>query len=157
MHFQVTAEHIKRQNRKSVYLTIFLLLLSAGSVAAILNAESVSKKLFALIGLFIFAQAIYRAYKVRTEGDKSYPTLELDEKQGTISVAYEDVVVKVDITQIKNLRLQYKSSALESVLVTTSAGQDMRFEGYENLDVLAESLKRLTPADRVSNAKFYHR
>jgi len=85
------------------------------------------------------------ADKVRTEGDKSYPTLELDEKQGTISVAYEDVVVKVDITQIKNLRLQYKSSALESVLVTTSAGQDMRFEGYEKLDVLAESLIRLTP------------
>jgi hypothetical protein len=81
MHFQVSAEHVKRQNRKSVYLTIFLLLLSAGCVAAILNAESVSKKLFALIGLFIFAQAIYRAYKVRTEGDKSYPTLELDEKQ----------------------------------------------------------------------------
>jgi hypothetical protein len=157
MHFQVTAEHIKRQNRKSVYLTLFLLLLSAGCVGALFNTASASKKLFALIGLFFLAQTIYRAYKIRKEGDKSYPTLDLDEKHGTISVAHEDVVVKVDITQIKNLRLQYKSSALESVLVTTSAGQDMRFEGYENLEVLAESLKRLTPADRVSNAKFYHR
>ena len=157
MHFQVTNEHVSRQNRKSVYLTIFLLLLSAGCVAALFNAASVSNKLFSLIGLFVFAQTIYRTYKVRKEGDKSYPTLELDEKQGALSVAYEDVVVKVDITQIKNLRLQYKSSVLESVLVTTSAGQDMRFEGYENLEVLAESLKRLTPADRVSNAKFYHR
>ena len=157
MHFQVTAEHIKRQNRKSVYLTLFLLLLSAGCIGALFNTASISKKLFALIGLFFFAQTIYRAYKIRKEGDKSYPTLELDEKEGTISVAYEDVVVKVDITQIKNLRLQHKSSALESVLVTTNAGQDMRFEGYENLEVLAESLKRLIPADRVSNAKFYHR
>ena len=153
MHFQVTTEHIKKQNRKSVYLAIFLLLLSA----ALFNAASVSKQLFALIGLYFVGQIIYRAYKTRKYGDSSYPTLELDEKAGTISVAYRDVVVKVDITQIKNLRLQYKSSVLESVLVTTSAGQDMRFEGYENLEVLAESLKRLTPADRVSNAKFYHR
>nr|WP_315471837.1 hypothetical protein [uncultured Rhodoferax sp.] len=153
----MTTEHVKKQNRKQTYLTIFLIFLSAGCVAALFNAASVSNKLFALIGLFVFAQTIYRTYKIRKEGEKSYPTLELDEKAGTIAVAHKDVVVTVDIKQIKNLRLQHKSTALESVIVTTCAGEVMRFEGYENLELLAESLKRLTPADRVSNAKFYHR
>jgi hypothetical protein len=33
----------------------------------------------------------------------------------------------------------------------------MRFEGYENLEILAAALERFTPKERVTNAKFYHR
>jgi len=72
-------------------------------------------------------------------------------------VSYKDIVVTVDITQIKDLRLQRKSDRLVSVIVTTSSGEVMRLEGYENLDMLAAALERLTPKDRVTNAKLYHR
>jgi hypothetical protein len=83
----------------------------------------------------------------------------LNENEGRIAVCYKDVVVKVDITQIEkgNLRLHYKSKAWASAIVTTNSGEVMRFEGYEDLDTLANALERLTPTDRVAHAKFYHR
>lgn len=123
----------------------------------VLDAKSLSDMIFPVIGLLLFAPPILRTYKIIKEGAGSYPVLELNENAGKIAVSYKDVVVTVDISQIKNLRLQYKSKALASVIVTTSSGEVMRFEGYENLEVLAAALERLTPADRITNAKLYHR
>lgn len=157
MRFQVTAEHIKRQNRKSAFFALFLTVLSVACVGMLLGAKSLSDMIFPSIGLLLFAPPILRTYRIIKEGAGSYPVLELDENAGKISVSYKDVVVTVDISQIKNLRLQYKSNALASVIVTTSSGEVMRFEGYENLEVLATTLERLTPADRIANTKLYHR
>lgn len=157
MRFQVAAEHIKRQNRKSAFFALFLTVLSIACVGMLLGAKSLSDMIFPVIGLLLFAPPILRTYRIIKEGARSYPVLELDENAGKISVSYKDVVVAVDLSQTKNLRLQYKSNALASVIVTTSSGEVMRFEGYENLEVLAAALERLTPADRITNAKFYHR
>jgi hypothetical protein len=157
MRFQVTAEHIKRQNRKSAFFALFLTVLSVACLGMVLDAKSLSDMIFPVIGLLLFAPPILRTYKIIKEGAGSYPVLELNENAGKIAVSYKDVVVTVDISQIKNLRLQYKSKALASVIVTTSSGEVMRFEGYENLEVLAAALERLTPADRITNAKLYHR
>lgn len=63
----------------------------------------------------------------------------------------------IDLANIKRLRLQRKSGRLVSILVKTSSGEDLRFEGYEKLDDLASALERLTPAERVTHASFYHR
>ena len=112
---------------------------------------------FPVIGIFLFVPPIFRTYKHIKEGAGSYPVIELDEATGKIAVSYKDVIVTVDITQIKNLRLQHKSEHLASVIVTTSSGEVMRFEGYENLEILASALEHLTPKDKVTNAKFYHR
>jgi hypothetical protein len=157
MRFQVTAAHIKRQNRKSVFFALFLIVLSVTCVGMLLSAKSLSDMTFPVIGLLLFAPPILRTYRIIKEGAGSYPLLELDENTGKIAVSCKDIVVTVDISQIKNLRLQYKSNALTSAIVTTSSGEVMRFEGYENLEVLAAVLKRLTPADRITNAKLYHR
>lgn len=157
MRFQVTAEHIKRQNRKSAFFALFLIALSAACVGKLLSAKSLSDMIYPVIGLLLFASPILRTYRIIKDGAGSYPVLELNECAGKIAVSYKDVVVTVDISQIKNLRLQYKSKALESAIVTTSSGEVMRFEGYENLEALAAALERLAPADRITNAKLYHR
>jgi hypothetical protein len=83
----------------------------------------------------------------------------LNEDEGKIAVSHKDFFVTVDITQIekKNLRLQYKSKAWASAIFTTNSGEVMRFEGYEDLDTLANALERLTSTDRVAHAKFCHR
>ncbi|OYY92852.1 MAG: hypothetical protein B7Y41_13920 [Hydrogenophilales bacterium 28-61-23] len=104
-----------------------------------------------------FVPAIFRIVKHIKEGARTYPVIDLDEASGKIVVSYKDIVVTVDITQIKNLRLQYKSERLVSTIVTTSSGEVMRLEGYENLEILAATLERFTPKERVTNAKFYHR
>jgi len=157
MQLQVTPEHIKKQSRKSAFFALFMIVLSVACVGMLLDAKSLSDMVFPVIGLLLFAPPILRTYTIIKEGAGTYPVLELDESAGKIAVSYKDVVVTVEISQIKNLRLQFKSNALASVIVTTSSGEVMRFEGYESLEVLAAALERLTPADRITNAKLYHR
>lgn len=157
MRFQVTTEHIKKQNRKTAFFALFMALLSVACVGMLLKAKPLSDMVFPVVGLLLFTPPILRAYKIIKEGAGTYPVLELDESAGKIAVSYKDVVVTVDISQIKNLRLQFKSNALASVIITTSSGEVMRFEGYENITVLAAALERLTPAERITNAKLYHR
>ena len=156
MRLQVTTEHIKKQNRKSVFFALFMTVLSVACVGMLLDAKYLSDMAFPVIGLLLFTPPIRRAYKMIKEGAGAYPILELDENAGKVAVSYKDVVITVDISQIKNLRLQFKSNSLASVIVTTSSGEVMRFEGYENLEVFAAALERLTPADRITNAKLYH-
>ena len=157
MRYRVTAEHIKRQNRESAFFALFMTVLSIACIGMLFDAKSLSDMVFPVIGLFLFTPPILRTYRIIKRGAGSYPVLELDENSGKISVSHKDIVVTVDISQIKNLRLQYKSKALASVILTTSSGEVMRFEGYESLEALAAALERLTPADRITNAKLYHR
>jgi len=157
MIFRVTSEHIKRQNRKSAYVALFFVLLCVGCIVALISEKSISGMILPAIGFLLFLPPIFRTYRTIQDGAGSYPVIELNEGSGNISVSHKDVVVTVDITQIKNLRLQHKADRIASVIVTTSSGEVMRLEGYENLDALADSLKRLTPSDRITNANIYHR
>lgn len=157
MKYHISASHVKRQNRKAVYLILFFTVLIAGFIAKLASSKTIDGIFFPAIGILIFAPMIFKTYKRIKEGADAYPVVELDEVSGKIAVSYKDVIVTVDVTQIKNLRLQYKSEHLESVIVKTSSGEIMRFEGYENLDVLASNLERFTPKENITNAKLYHR
>lgn len=157
MQFHVTPTHVKQRNRKSAFVALLLAALSIGCIVSLSGAKSASGVVFPAIGLILFAPAIFRIVKHIREGARTYPVIDLDEATGKIAVSYKDIVVTVDITQIKNLRLQYKSERLVSVIVTTSSGEVMRLEGYENLEILAAALERFTPKERVTNAKLYHR
>jgi hypothetical protein len=157
MQFHVTPTHVKQRNRKSAFAALLLAALSIDCVVSLSGAKSASDVIFPAIGLVLFVPAIVRIVKHIRKGTRTYPVIDLDETSGTIAVSYKDIVVTVDITRIKNLRLQRKYDRLVSVIVTTSSGEVMRLEGYENLDMLAAALERLTPKDRVTNAKLYHR
>ena len=157
MQFHVTSIHIKQRNRKSAFVALLLTALSIGCIVSLTGAKSVSGVVFPAIGLILFAPAIFRIVEHTKEGARTYPVIDFDEATGKIAMSYKDIVVTVDITQIKDLRLQYKSERLVSVIVTTSSGEVMRLEGYENLEILAAALARFTPKERVTNAKFYHR
>jgi len=157
MEFHVSKEHVRRESRKAVYLILFLAVVSAGLVAKVLSTEKISDLFFPIIGLLVFAPPIFGSYKRIREGKGAYPVLELDELNGKVAVLHKDLKVIVDLSQIKNLRLQRKSGQLVSILLKTSSGENLRFDGYENLDVLASALERLTPKESITNASFYHR
>jgi len=123
----------------------------------LVNAKTASNMVYPWVGVFLFTPPIFRGYKNIKEGASRFSVIELDAVAGMITVSYKDITVTVDITQIKNLRLQYKSKRLVSVIVTTSSGEIMRLEGYENLEALASILERFTPRERITSAKFYHR
>lgn len=157
MEFHISKEHVRRESRQTVYLILFFTLASIGLVAQVLSAEKTSNLIFPIIALFVIVPSIFSSYKRIKEGEAAYSVLELDELNGKIAVIYKDLKVIVDISQIKNLRLQCKSGQLVSILVKTSSGENLRFDGYDNLDVLASALERLTPKENVTNASFYHR
>jgi len=157
MYFKVRANHVKHQNRKSLYIALLFTIILLSCIALLLNAKTVSDAIFPVIGIFLFALRIFRIYKHVQEGDASYPTLELDEAAKKINVSYKEIVVTVDITKIKTLRLQYKAEHLVSVIVTTLSDEVMRFEGYENIEKLASALEEFTPRDKITSAKLFHR
>lgn len=157
MEFHVSTEHVRRESRKAVYLILFLAVVSAGLLAKALSTDKISDLFFPIIGLFVFVPPIFGSYKRIREGKAAYPVLELDEPNGKVAVLHKDLKVIVDLSQIKNLRLQRKSGQLVSILVKTSSGENLRFDGYENLDVLASALERLTSKESITNASFYHR
>jgi len=157
MEFHVSKEHVRRESRQAGYLILFLAVLSAGLVAKVLSTDKISDLFFPIIGLLVFVPLIFGNYKRVREGKAAYPVLELDEPNGKVAVLHKDLKVIVDLSQIKNLRLQRKSGQLVSILVKTSSGENLKFDGYENLDVLASALERLTPKESITNASFYHR
>lgn len=123
----------------------------------LLKAGNISDMIFPAIGVFLFAPPIGKTYKSIKEGAASYPVVEVEEPTRKLSVNYKDLNVIVDVTQNKNLRLQYKSGRLLSAIVKTSSGEVMRFEGYENLEALASFLESVTPKENITRANFYHR
>lgn len=157
MEFHVSNEHVRRERRKAVYLILFLAVISIALIAKVLNTDKISDLVYPIIGLLVFIPPIFGSYKRVREGKAAYPVLELDEPNGKIAVLHKDLKVIVDLSQIKNLRLQRKSGLLASILVKTSSGENLRFDGYENLNVLASALERLTPKESITNASFYHR
>jgi len=157
MEFRVSESHVKRANRKVVYLILFLVVVSAACAAKLLTSSSIGDIFFPVIGILVFLPPIRTSYKRIKQGSGAYPMIELDEPNGKVVVTYKDIAVTVDLAQIKNLRLQRKSGRLESVIVKTSSGQTLRFEGYENLQILGSALERLTPKDSITNASLYHR
>jgi hypothetical protein len=157
MEFHVSNEHVRRERRKGVCVILFLVAISAGLMATALSSDRFSELFFPIIGLLVLIPPIFSSYKRIKEGKAAYPTLELDEPNGKVAVLHKDLKVIVDLSQIKNLRLQRKSGQLVSILVKTSSGENIRFDGYENIDVLASALERLTPKESITNASFYHR
>jgi hypothetical protein len=157
MEFHVSSKHVRRERRKAVYLILFLAVVSIALIEKVLSADKISDLVYPIIGLLIFIPPIFGSYKRVREGKAAYPVVELDEPNGKIAVLHKDIKVIVDLSQINNLRLQRKSGQLVSILLKTSSGENLRFDGYENLDVLASALERLTPKENVTNASFYHR
>ena len=157
MEFHVSNKHVRRERNKAVYLILFLAVVSIALIAKVLSADKISDLVYPIICLLIFIPPIFGSYKRVREGKAAYPVLELDEPNGKIAVLHKDLKVIVDLSQINNLRLQRKSGQLVSILLKTSSGENLRFDGYENLDVLASALERLTPKESITNASFYHR
>jgi hypothetical protein len=157
MEFRVSNEHVLREKRKGIYLILFLVGISAVLVAKGLGSDKFSDLFFPILGLLVLWSPIFSLYRRMKEGTAAYPTLELDEANGEVTVLHKDVKVIVDLSQIRNLRLQRKSGQLVSILVKTSSGENLRFDGYENIDVLASALERLTSKESITRSSFFHR
>lgn len=156
MEFHVTPVHVQRESRKTLFLVAFLGLAGSG---LLLNAWPVEKLTDLALPIFGVTTLVWVGWPLLLrikEGVDGYPTLNLDESAATLEVSHKDVRVIVELSKIKQLRLQAKSGRLVSILLKTASGEDLRFAGYENLEVLAAALERLAPQENITRASFYH-
>jgi hypothetical protein len=61
------------------------------------------------------------------------------------------------LSDFENLVIQSIKGKIKSILLTTKSFSNLRFEGYENQEALAELLKKYTPAGKTKIATWYHR
>ena len=89
--------------------------------------------------------------------DASYPEVEILEPQEKIDISHKNAVVSMPLSDIEKLIIQCKKGSVTSILLTTKSFSNLRFEGYENLEKMAEILKKYTPAKNLKIATWYHR
>ena len=101
MKFQVTPDHIKKQSRKSALVALMFAVFSVGCIDKLVRIQSLPDAVFPLIGLALFVPAIARTVKTIRDGALSYPSIDFDEPAGTMAVRHKDLVVTVDVKNIK--------------------------------------------------------
>jgi hypothetical protein len=157
MKFMVSELHVKRQTRKTFWIGLLFIALLSSCAVSLIRAEKASAMFLPAIGIFLFAQGFWSVFKKLKEGAAWYPVVEINETAGTLAVRHKQLTVTMPLDQFKALRLQNRSGNLMSVLAKTTSSGEVRFEGYENLDVLADMLKQHVSTDHIKNATLYHR
>ncbi|MDR7025569.1 hypothetical protein [Pseudomonas peli] len=157
MKFSASEEYKKQEKRKTIYATIFVFALIAGFIFMLTNSDDLSNKVIAVIGIFFLAKHLPHAYRGLKNKDTSYPDVEILESQQKIEISHKGSVVSIPLADIESLRVQSIKGNVKSLLLTTRSFSNLRFEGYENLAKMAETLKKYTPVGKIKNATWYHR
>ncbi|WP_374352610.1 hypothetical protein [Chitinimonas sp.] len=157
MEFQISDDFVRRQGRKAVFRIVCCLAISPVLVVWALDSSSSNDKYWPIIGLVVLAAEIARSYKQISAGKSAYPVITLDEQSRRLVARHGGTEAACDLSQIVSLRLQTTSGELRSVLVKTASGEELRFVGYENLELLGASLERLTPQENIAKASIFHR
>ncbi len=157
MKFTVSEKYKRQGKRKTIFAAIFVAALIAGFVFMFVNSSELSNKIIAAIGIFLLAKYLPHAYRSIKNHDTSYPEVEILEAQGKIDISHKGAVVSMPLSDIESLIIQSIKGNVKSLLLTTKSFNNLRFEGYENLAAMAESLKKYTPAGKTKNATWYHR
>ena len=157
MKFIVSEKYKRQEKRKTIFAAILFIALIAGFIFMFVNSSDLSNKVIAAIGIFLLAKYLPHAYRSIKNHDTSYPEVEILEPQEKIDISHKGAVVSMPLSDIENLRIQSIKGNVKSLLLTTKSFSNLRFEGYENLEEMAELLKKYTPAGKTKNATWYHR
>src|SRR3990167_4262012 len=157
MKFIVSEKYKRQGKRKTIFAAILFIALIAGFIFMFVNSSDLSNKVIAAIGIFLLAKYLPHAYRSIKNHDTSYPEVEILEPQEKIDISHKGAVVSMPLSDIENLRIQSIKGNVKSLLLTTKSFSNLRFEGYENLEEMAELLKKYTPAGKTKISTWYHR
>lgn len=157
MKFIVSEKYKRQGKRKTIFAAILVVALIVGLVLMLVNSNDLSDKAIAVIGIFLLAKYLPHAYRSIKSHDTSYPEVEILEPQEKIDISHKNAVVSMPLSDIEKLIIQCKKGSVTSILLTTKSFSNLRFEGYENLEKMAEILKKYTPAKNLKIATWYHR
>lgn len=157
MIFSVTDKQIRSDRRKSIIALLVVIVIIAAAASSLIAGESLNQKAIAVVILFVLTRYLIRAYKNFKHHDSSYPTVEIFEPAGKIEISNQGTTISIPLSDIEGLRIQSSKGNIKSLLLTTKSFSNLRFEGYENLALMADLLKKHTPDGKVKIATWYHR
>lgn len=147
--FRVSRRYIRQQMAKQLLWVLFMLGLVAGSIYYLTQAVALIDMLLPVLGVVACSAYLVKLGQQLNQGKAAYPSVELDESAGRLTVLQQPAPVVFRVADILNMRVQVAFSRVLAVTLTTEAGDQLRLEGYERMDELVDVLERLLPADQV--------
>lgn len=156
MQFHISAQQLEKDRRRGWFLLVFMVFFSAILLIQAMQMDSFSQLLLPAAGWLFLIPGMFRVSRLIRQGGAAYPSLQVDEENQQLILCYPETSVNLELANIKTLRLKTKSGRVLSILIRAQNNQALRFEGYHNMDLLADLLKRMVPADKIRRASFYH-
>ena len=157
MKFNISNQHKSRGRRNAILAALLLPVLILGFVLMLINSQDLSDKLIAVVGIFLLARYLPHAYRAVKNHDSSYPQIEVLQAENRIDISHKGAVISMPLSDIEKLRVQYRKGKVASILLSSTAFSNLRFEGYDDMAQLAELLKKHTRPEHVQVATWYHR
>ncbi|MCU1715741.1 hypothetical protein [Pseudomonas sp. 5P_3.1_Bac2] len=157
MIFTASDKYIRSQKRKSKFSLLAVIALVVALSAMLISSESLTQKSIAALTLLLLIRHLIRAYKTLKTHTSSYLTVEISEPAERIEISNQGTVISIPLSDIEHLRIQRTKGNIKSLLLTTKSFANVRFEGYENLSLMADLLKKYTPEGKVKTSTWYHR
>ncbi|WP_147171233.1 hypothetical protein [Pseudomonas sp. SJZ079] len=157
MKFKVSENFKIKGRRHTILASMLVALLIIGLVWMFFGSTTTTNQTISIVGIFLLLRYLPHAYRNIINNDSSYPELEILEHDNKLNISHKGATVSMPLTDFENLIIQNNKGQIKSILLTTKSFSNLRFEGYENQEVLAKLLKKYTPEGKTKIATWYHR
>lgn len=157
MIFHISEDHKRSDKRKTIFASLIAIALVAGAIWMFITNETLYYKAISAIVALWLAKRLPKAYKNIKNHDLSYPTAAIIESQNKIDISHKGAVISIPLSDVESLRIQSIKGKVKSLLLTTKSFSNLRLEGYDNLNEMAELLKKYTPTGKIKISTWYHR
>ena len=157
MKFKVSEKFKSKGRRNTILASMLVIVLIVGLIWMFISSTTTTNKIISAAGAFMLLKYLPHAYRNIKNHDSSYPELEILEHDNKLNISHKGAVISIPLSDFENLVIQSKKGEIKSILLTTKSFSNLRFEGYDNQETLAELLKKYTPAGKTKIATWYHR
>ncbi len=153
MRYRISTSYYRKQTASHLLWMLCLVAAVLASIYYLFQASAVADYILPVLGVAACSAYFIKLFRHVQLGRQAYPEVELDTGARTLTLVQDKSRVELDISDIQNLKLDYRRHQVERVQITTAAGEVLRLEGYDDLDVLTDELERLTPDGNVTRSR----
>ncbi len=153
MRYRISTPYYRKQTASHLLWMLCLVAAVLASIFYLFQASAVADYILPILGVAACSAYFIKLLRHLQLGRQGYPEIDLDKEAKTLALIQGDSRVELDISDILNLKLDYRRYQVERVQITTAVGEVLRLEGYEDLETLATALERLTPENNVTRSR----
>lgn len=156
MKLEIDPVYAKSRMRKQFWARVFFSFLIAGAIAKAVSSGKISGYIIPGFAAIVLTRVLYDMHRNRIRGATSFAEIYTSNDDRLLNVRHLDTLVTITLAEVKKITLQYRKDRLSSILLKAKSDQDVRIEGYLNINALAEILKARANPEIVKTAKWYH-